>query len=170
MEAEKEKARIQKVENRVKLLVKSLGGKLAPQLSIPRETADWGELLDQFFVCSKQLDELVGELSDKHLQVNNPVPRKPFPENASFPAPQLLSTKIPSEDVESIVVQPEGSNSIEEKEAIVRHNVAISNLIGIYNGKVDTWKKESKEVNLKREREKRALELEEEARKRRALR
>ena len=147
---EKQSEALQKFDASGKVLYTSVSRKLVPWLSLPAGEPDWGELLDQFFVASKHLNDLIDDMKPSFC-LSIPTPCKQFPVN-SFAAPQLLSTMIPSEDVSHILIKAEGTSTSNEVAAIEENNINIEEVIEKYNLQVEEWKKESKQAELERER------------------
>jgi len=111
---------------RCKLLHKTLGQKLYPRLSPAAASSsasssseyEWPDILDDYFMAAKQLDELSHELKSVY-SMHIPAPRKHrqtlITDGAStsnttatagefsFTVPQILSTMVPKEDEEDMV-------------------------------------------------------------------
>ena len=105
-------------------------------------TTEWGDLLDRFFVASKQLDEVHSALTPM-FALTIPTPRRvPLPPTEPFPVPQLLSTALAPEDADKIKIPPKGGAATTElKETIAKHNAGIEGCITKFNVQIESWKK-----------------------------
>jgi len=111
---------------------------------------EWGDLLDKYFLASKQLDDMHAVLTPM-FALAIPTPRKvPLPPTEPYPIPQLMSTSIAPEDVDKIKIPPKGSNSSELLETIANNNAGIEGCIAKFNIQLETWKKKG---GVKRPRE-----------------
>jgi hypothetical protein len=112
---------------------------------------EWGELLDKFFVASKQLDDIHAVMTPM-FALTIPTPRKvPLPPTEPFPIPQLMSTSIAPEDVDKIKVPPNGSNAAELREAVAKHNEGIEGCISKFNVQLESWRKNKGGIKRSRE-------------------
>jgi|TARA_B110000090_G_C13214840_1_gene382365 hypothetical protein len=111
--------------SRVEDDIKSLGGnakflrdtfekKIFPRFQQQPEklqSEKWGDMLDDFHLAGKQLDDIMNEMHPVYA-MHIPVPRK-VPDitapNAKITQPiaTILSTMIPKEDVSGVVLQPD---------------------------------------------------------------
>lgn len=105
---------------------------------------EWGDLLDKFFVASKQIDDMYNECTPM-FALTIPTPHQlPLPPTEVYSIPQLLSSSIAPEDVDKIKIPPKGSNSVEYREAIAKHNENLEGCINKFNLQIESWKKQSK--------------------------
>jgi len=153
---------IKNLEVRSKLLHKTIGSKIYPLL-VPKDAppaftnepesktsnlgTDWGEVLDEYFIAAKQIDDLQHEIKSV-FSVHIPVPRKVFEEGFSaFSIPQVMSTMAPKEDKILLVI---GENSRKygtapeqkhlERRLVEEHNDRMERVLEQFVVQVESWR------------------------------
>ena len=125
----------------------------AQVVEAPGGGTEWGDLLDQFFVACKQLDDVHAELTSG-FALAIPTPKQvPLPSTEHFTIPQLMSTNVAPEDAAKIKITPNGSNSAELREAIAKQNANMEASIARFNSKLDVWRKTGRKGGVKRPRD-----------------
>jgi hypothetical protein len=121
---------------------------------------EWGDLLEDFFVAAKQLDDLQHEMKAVY-SINIPVPRKERPPGGEFPfsIPQLLSPAYPKEDSDILVVKTENSDCAAyttpasllhaERQLLLEHNSLVDRVLQGFNLSVDEWRQNQSAAQAK---------------------
>jgi hypothetical protein len=156
---------------RCKILHRNMGSRIYPKLlsaatenggvandnGSSTSTLVWEDLLDDYFLASKQLDELGHEIKSV-FSMHIPVPRKVQENNGefSFNVPQILSTMIPKDDEDYLTIEPDfkkydtSSNLQHQLRSLISdHNDRLDNVMGHYNILVDEFKQEQKRMGQK---------------------
>lgn len=136
----------------------------AQQQALPNDT-EYSDLLDSFFVATKQLDDMYSEITPMFALIIL-TPKRPLVCPPSlYTLPQLLSTAVAQEETDGIRIPAAATTATAEKqarEALGTHNTAMEALVFKFNAQLDAWKKDARKKEQTESR-KRKIKLEEEA-------